>query len=62
MQQLLKQAAAVTTARPVRAVSDLNVSQVIREQQPFFGKIVLRGEQGLQCNPIQSDNHGAVHL
>ena len=40
----------------MRAVSDLNVSQVIREQQPFFGKIVLRGEQGLQCNPIQSDN------
>ena len=59
MQQLLKQAAAVT---PVRAVSDLNVCQVIREQQPFLEKDVLGGEKGLQCSPIQSANHGAVHL
>ena len=41
----------------MRAVSDLNVCQVIREQQPFLEKDVLGGEKGLQC-----DNHGAVHL
>ena len=46
----------------MRAVSDLNVYPVIREQQLFLEKDVLGGEKELQCSPIQSDNRGAVHL
>ena len=60
--EVQQQAAAVTPVRPVRAVSDLNVYPVIREQQLFLEKDVLGGEKELQCSPIQSDNRGAVHL
>ena len=43
-------------------MSDLNVYQEIREQQPYLEKDILGGEKGPRCSPIQSDNHGAVHL
>ena len=51
MQQLLKQAAAVTPVRPVRAVSDLNVCQVIREQQPFLEKMSSEVNKGFNVIP-----------